>query len=122
MKPPYCSDTRRLRAPRPARAFAYLLTYLLAFFVMIGTGCAGWMGSSEESLDDGESQLLIAALEASIARDRAALADLVTQPREIETDPLHDDAKLRELVNRLMSDTAALERLKAIRDAGVADS
>jgi len=30
--------------------------------------------------------------------------------------------KLRELVNRLMSDTAALERLKAIRDAGVADS
>ena len=89
---------------------------------MIGTGCAGWMGSSEEPLDDGESQLLIAALEASIARDRAALADLVTQPREIETDPLHDDVKLRELVNRLMSDTAALERLKAIRDAGVADS
>jgi uncharacterized coiled-coil protein SlyX len=80
------------------------------------------MGSSEESLGDSERQQRIAALEASIARDRAALADLVTQPREIETDPLHDDEKLRELVDRLTSDTEALERLKAIRDAGVADS
>ena len=80
------------------------------------------MDSSEESLGDGERQLLIVALEASIARDRAALADLVTQPREIETDPLHDDEKLRALADRLMSDTEALERLKAIRDSGVADS
>jgi uncharacterized coiled-coil protein SlyX len=80
------------------------------------------MGSSEESLGDSERQQRIAALEASIARDRAALADLVTQPREIETDPLHDDEKLRKLVDRLTSDTEALERLKAIRDAGVADS
>jgi len=80
------------------------------------------MGSSDESLGDGERQLLIAALEASIVRDRAALADLVTQPREIETNPFHDDEKLRELVDRLTSDTERLERLKAIRDAGVADS
>ena len=122
MKPPFCSHTRRTSAPRPALAFAYLLSYLLAFFVMIGTGCARWMDSSEESLGDGERQLLIVALEASIARDRAALADLVTQPREIETDPLHDDEKLRALADRLMSDTEALERLKAIRDAGVAAS
>lgn len=119
MKPPFCSHTRRLSAPRPALAFAYLL---LAFLVMLGTGCARWMDSSEESLGDGERQLLIVALEASIARDRAALADLVTQPREIETDPLHDDEKLRALADRLMSDTEALERLKAIRDSGVADS
>ena len=80
------------------------------------------MDSSEESTGDDERQLLIAALEASIVRDRAALADLVTQPREIETSPLHDDEKLRALVDRLMSDTEALERLKAIRDSGVADS
>ena len=80
------------------------------------------MGSSEESLGDSERQQRIAALEASIARDRAALADLVTEPREIETDPRHDDEKLRELADRLMSDTDALERLQAIRDAGVADS
>ena len=119
MKPPFCSHTRRLSAPRPALAFAYLL---LAFLVMLGTGCARWMDSSEESLGDGERQLLIVALEASIARDRAALADLVTQPRKIETDPLHDDEKLRALADRLMSDTEALERLKAIRDSGVADS
>jgi len=122
MKPSFYSRTRRLSAPSPALAFAYLLAYLLAFFVMLGTGCAGSIGSFEESLGNGERQQRIAALEASIARDRAALADLVTEPREIETDPLHDDEKLRELADRLMSDTEALERLQAIRDAGVADS
>jgi len=122
MKPSFCSHPFRLSAPRLALAFTYLLSYLLAFFVMIGTGCTGLMGSSDESLGDGERQLLIAALEASIVRDRAALADLVTQPREIETNPFHDDEKLRELVDRLTSDTERLERLKAIRDAGVADS
>ena len=79
------------------------------------------MGSSLESLGDGERQQRIAALEASIERDRSALADLVTQPREIETDPLHDDKKLRELADRLTRDTEALERLKAIRHTGVAD-
>jgi hypothetical protein len=61
----------------------------------------------------------IAALEASIARDRHTLEDLVAEPRKEEADVLHADAILREIVERI---TAETQRLEDLRDpSGQAD-
>lgn len=59
-----------------------------------------------------EREAEIAALEASIADDRAALADMVTQPRDVEVDPLHEDEDLRAIADRLEASTRALALLR----------
>ena len=118
MEPPFQPHARRLSASTHPGALALVVTLM----ALLCTSCAGFSSSSEAPLNDAERLQKITSLEASIARDRAALADLVTRPRNIETDPLHDDEKLRELADRLTRDTEALGRMKAELGAGETDS
>lgn len=62
-------------------------------------------------------QALVERLEASIEQDRTRLAEIVTESRDIDTDPLHDDEELREIAGRLIEATKHLERLRAKPEA-----
>jgi len=55
----------------------------------------------------------IVALEESIDRDRLALRDLVTEPRDENAQALHQDVVLREIAERIMAQTSLLERLRS---------
>ena len=75
--------------------------------------CAGSRGDALRAASPtGATTDEIARLEASVARDREALAELVSRPRDIELDPLHADEEIREIAVRLSRDTQALEALR----------
>lgn len=89
---------------------------LLALVLLLGllvTGCARSPGKHAPYSDEPARLAEIASLEASIERDRAALATLVTRPRNVEHEPLHEDPELRALADRLTTNTEHLARLRA---------
>lgn len=84
---------------------------------VLGTGCVG-IGDAASRSDpqataSPETAAEIARLEDSIAADRAALAQFVTEERDLDLDPLHTDEALREIADRLTSETRRLESLRA---------
>jgi len=54
----------------------------------------------------------ISALEESISRDRRTLEDLITRQREGDTQALHLDTELREIIDRMMAQTKRLDLLR----------
>ncbi len=93
------------RLVSPALLLALLLVQPLAM------GCFG--GRARPAQDAAAREAEITALEASIASDRAELADMVATPRDLDLNPLHDDAQLRMLATRLRAETARLDVLEA---------
>ncbi|MBJ20353.1 MAG: hypothetical protein GY910_20045 [bacterium] len=55
----------------------------------------------------------IAALEESIARDHRTLEDFVSEPRDEESEPLHEETGLREIAERISAETRRLEKLRS---------
>ncbi len=107
----------RAATARPRIAAACVVACVAA----IGVGCAGWGG--EDPIDPtGEARTeRIRALERSIEADRDALSEMVTRPRDIEQDPLHEDTALRTLAERLRAETSELERLREAEAAGAVE-
>jgi hypothetical protein len=97
--------------PRPHRPLAAsAATGLL--LAALGFGCAGGFEGPSLPIDEADRQQLRAELEASIERDRAELANLVAVPRDVDVDPLYDDATLRALADRITRDSARLAELR----------
>ena len=85
----------------------------MAFLIAV-MGCLSDKGANPAPASEPESRTQqIAALEESIARDRRALEGLVTEPRSEKTEPLHSDAVLREIAERITAETRLLERLRS---------
>ena len=99
---------RRPQTPHPLGATASLALIAFAF----ATACAGTTGGPPIPTDPAARAAEITRLEASIARDRHALEDLVTRSKDETQGALHDDAELREIANRLASDVRWLDQIK----------
>jgi len=80
--------------------------------MIVGSACSLMPSGPEEPTDADARQALITRLEAEVAADRATLASIVTQPRDVDANPLHDDPEIRAIADRL---TAATRRLDALR-------
>lgn len=104
---------RRNRAARRGDHCVVALRYASVLIVILGclAGCAG--DPSVQPAPEARRQQ-IATLEASIARDRSSLEDLVSEPRNDEAMTLHEDANLREIAERIMAETRLLEQLKLL--------
>lgn len=89
-----------------------------AVLLFTASGCAGWRGEAETDPTGEARAARIEALERSIAADRAALAEMVTTPRDVDREPLHEDGALRTLAERLRAETAELERLRHAEPIG----
>lgn len=85
----------------------------MLWLILCLAGCATQGGDAGQPLAEDARESEIEALEVSIGQARAALAELVTRPRDIERDPLHEDPTLRSLADRLARDTARLDALRA---------
>lgn len=82
-------------------------------WLLLAAGCASDSPAPPDLPDDPAARIAeIERLEARIASDRATLASRVTVPRDLDRAPLHDDAELRRLAERLTANTARLERLR----------
>ncbi len=101
-----------LPASRP-RAAALRIALSVGLMVASTAGCALGRHEAPPPLSDEARTARITALEISIEADREALAALVTRPRDVDLEPLHEDTTLRTLAERLRRETAELARLRA---------
>jgi len=99
----------------PALAFA------LATLLIVSAGCSLTPSESPEPTDATARQALIERLEAEVAADRETLATIVTQPRDVDANPLHDDPEIRAIADRLTMATRRLDALRESTEAGAAE-
>ena len=95
------------RTRTAARTFTLLVTLLLL------DGCLHGRRTDSSALSAEARRARITALERAIEADRETLAAMVTRPRDVDFEPLHDDEMLRTVADRLRRETAELNRLRA---------
>jgi hypothetical protein len=107
------------RTLRPDRSIACgretsLRRVAIAWLASLGAGCFGGPEPVDLSaFSEPELAAHIARIEQQIEADHTALETLVARPPTEADAPLHDDAELREIANRLSSQMRELERLQA---------
>jgi hypothetical protein len=116
---PSLHPLRRPRGHRPDRSIASgreipRRLWAIAWLASLGAGCFGGPEPIDLSaFSEPELAAHISRIEQQIEADHTALETLVARPRTEADAPLHDDAELREIANRLSSHMQELEQLQA---------
>lgn len=93
------------------------LALICAGLLMLIMGCLRGPPLDRPVASDPEARSQqVATLEESIARDRRRLEELVTEPRNEAAEPLHSDAVLREIAERITAQAKLLEALQSQPD------
>lgn len=116
------SARRASRPRRTRRAGARGTLATIALLLAAAPACEGLRGAPDPLAGDPTARAAeIERLEAQIERDRASLETIVTTPRDIEQAPLHEDAALRAIAERLAADAQRLDQLRAIDASGAGE-
>lgn len=89
--------------------FSATFAVIMAATIM---GCTTSARPPAVPLEEAAARSLIETLEASIDEDRTRLAEIVTEPRDVDANPLHDDEEIRAIAARLTETTERLEALE----------